>query len=223
MEDNTISVRLFDNYLKVSRKICNYVSLVNEISKKFGISMDNMKDISILYLAEDNYLYPLTKEDYAAQFKTAKMIELVFKEPDTLNLSKENSSIYKDKIIDSIKADILNKRNNQSLLQEQNSEDNKIKKVVEDNFKDFKNDVVKTIVSNQKDLSEKSQYFKPQKIACNSVHNTSCSSCNESPIRGIRYKCVLCEYFDLCEKCEKEFGEMHGHPFYVLRYPISMS
>ncbi|KAJ1729141.1 hypothetical protein LPJ61_003670 [Coemansia biformis] len=38
---------------------------------------------------------------------------------------------------------------------------------------------------------------------------TSCNSCQETPIRGMRYKCAQCANFDLCESCEAH--EIHRH------------
>ncbi|KAI8324729.1 EF-hand, partial [Martensiomyces pterosporus] len=38
---------------------------------------------------------------------------------------------------------------------------------------------------------------------------TSCNSCRETPIRGIRYKCAQCHEYDLCETCEAH--EVHKH------------
>lgn len=46
-----------------------------------------------------------------------------------------------------------------------------------------------------------------------------CDGCEASPIIGIRYKCGVCKDFDYCEKCEKIFGEKHGHPFLKIRNP----
>jgi len=31
--------------------------------------------------------------------------------------------------------------------------------------------------------------------------NTSCDVCKKDPIKGNRYKCSVCENFDLCDSC----------------------
>ena len=52
----------------------------------------------------------------------------------------------------------------------------------------------------------------------NKVHGDYiCDGCDADPIVGIRYKCAVCEDFDYCEKCEKELGSKHGHPFLKIR------
>ncbi|KAJ2709843.1 hypothetical protein H4R19_004043 [Coemansia spiralis] len=39
---------------------------------------------------------------------------------------------------------------------------------------------------------------------------TSCNSCHETPIRGVRYKCAQCANYDLCESCEAhEIHQQH--------------
>ena len=50
-----------------------------------------------------------------------------------------------------------------------------------------------------------------------SFKNFKCSECNMNPIEGIMYKCLNCKDYNLCEKCEKNFGEKHGHPLLMLR------
>ena len=45
-----------------------------------------------------------------------------------------------------------------------------------------------------------------------------CSECKENVV-GIRYKCVVCEDFNYCEKCEAEFKEKHGHPMLKINKP----
>lgn len=53
-----------------------------------------------------------------------------------------------------------------------------------------------------------------------SVHNNiSCNGCKVFPIVGIRYKCVRCEDFDFCEKCEEANWKEHKHPMTKLRTP----
>ena len=44
-----------------------------------------------------------------------------------------------------------------------------------------------------------------------------CQKCQVFPITGIRYKCLKCDNYDLCEYCEKIFGKEHGHPLLKLR------
>jgi len=43
-------------------------------------------------------------------------------------------------------------------------------------------------------------------------HGVSCNKCEASPIEGVRYKCQICEDFDLCEKCELKSDHPVNHP-----------
>ena len=47
--------------------------------------------------------------------------------------------------------------------------------------------------------------------------NAKCSKCGLNPIEGTLYKCLTCDKYDLCQNCEKIFGEKHGHNFLILR------
>jgi uncharacterized CHY-type Zn-finger protein len=49
------------------------------------------------------------------------------------------------------------------------------------------------------------------------VEHTSveCDGCGIAPIRGIRYKCAVCQDFDYCAHCEENLG--HEHPFLKIR------
>ena len=52
------------------------------------------------------------------------------------------------------------------------------------------------------------------------VHNgVRCDGCNVYPIKGIRYKCIVCDNFDFCEKCEADKGMEHGHPLLKINDP----
>jgi len=54
----------------------------------------------------------------------------------------------------------------------------------------------------------------------NIIHNgTDCDGCDCKNIKGIRYKCLVCDDFDYCEKCEEKFGDIHGHPFIKINKP----
>ena len=54
---------------------------------------------------------------------------------------------------------------------------------------------------------------KEEKIIIKTIHGgILCNKCRTNPIKGIRYKCGICQNFDFCEKCEKKEGKNHGHP-----------
>ena len=39
-----------------------------------------------------------------------------------------------------------------------------------------------------------------------------CNGCGKNPINGCRFKCSICENYNLCGKCEESSGYKHGHP-----------
>lgn len=49
------------------------------------------------------------------------------------------------------------------------------------------------------------------------MKNTKCSQCGKSPVEGIRYYCLNCASYVLCQICEKEYGEKHGHALLMIR------
>ena len=67
----------------------------------------------------------------------------------------------------------------------------------------------------------KSQQFNPiasQIPPSSIVHpGISCTNCGAMPIKGIRYQCSACGYYNLCENCEPKVD--HPHSFYKIRSP----
>ena len=54
--------------------------------------------------------------------------------------------------------------------------------------------------------------------ARNTTHvDTACAFCHTTPIRGIRYECINCARFHVCEACEPCIAETHSdaHVFRV--------
>ena len=50
------------------------------------------------------------------------------------------------------------------------------------------------------------------------IHSgVKCQQCQVYPITGIRYKCLKCDCYNLCEVCEEQYGKNHGHPLLKLR------
>lgn len=58
---------------------------------------------------------------------------------------------------------------------------------------------------------------KPQELEVNEIveHGVKCSKCEES-IKGIRYKCLQCKNFNLCENCEGPDAHLESHAFLKL-------
>jgi len=55
------------------------------------------------------------------------------------------------------------------------------------------------------------------------VHQVTCNCC-AAPIVGLRYKCVVCLEYDLCEKCEStENPHPIDHPLIKIRVPLPPS
>ena len=66
------------------------------------------------------------------------------------------------------------------------------------------------------DRSNINKSFFPNQIYKNIHFGVQCCGCGVSPIIGAGYKCSVCEKVEFCEKCEKQYGENHGHPLLKL-------
>ena len=54
------------------------------------------------------------------------------------------------------------------------------------------------------------------------IHNgIKCNVCGTNNIRGIRYKCSICDNYNLCEKCEQNSNHDEDHILLKLRKPLS--
>jgi len=55
----------------------------------------------------------------------------------------------------------------------------------------------------------------------NSIHDgVTCDGCNTYPIYGNRYKCMICENYDLCEACEASGKHPKDHEMLKCRGPL---
>ena len=85
------------------------------------------------------------------------------------------------------------------------------------------NDLTKQLYAKYKDctdriasITKKEEEKKSDKV----IHlNISCDGCKVKSIEGIRFKCAICDNYNLCEKCEEKLNESHAHPFIKIYYP----
>lgn len=60
----------------------------------------------------------------------------------------------------------------------------------------------------------------PATVDNSDVHYVLCDGCGKKNIKGIRYKCVHCDEFNLCEACEGKVEHYHLHLFLKIRNPL---
>eukprot|EP00475_Leptophrys_vorax_P016021 TRINITY_DN223_c0_g1_i1.p1 TRINITY_DN223_c0_g1~~TRINITY_DN223_c0_g1_i1.p1 ORF type:complete len:474 (+),score=154.44 TRINITY_DN223_c0_g1_i1:134-1555(+) len=54
------------------------------------------------------------------------------------------------------------------------------------------------------------------------VHEAvTCDGCEMSPIQGVRFKCIVCENYDLCSDCEAKNVHEVSHPLLKIKVPRS--
>jgi len=151
--------------------------------------------------------------------KLEKEIENLVQEKEKLEKEKDEL----EKSIKEIKVVIRNELSN--VLKE------KYEEKLKEEMQKFKNEFKKQFKFGDLELKIK-QYIenyqqKYKKIfeektnsTCKTIHvGVKCGKCFKEPIVGYRYKCYICQNFNLCENCEKEnqiSGE-HRHDFIKIR------
>ena len=66
------------------------------------------------------------------------------------------------------------------------------------------------------EIISKSKIKSQNESMCNTVHEgVKCQKCNQYPIIGYRYKCSVCNNYNLCQNCEE--NSEHEHDFIKIR------
>ena len=146
---------------------------------------------------------------------------------DLINSKNEHQIQNEDKndIIDNIPlSDNFNKMLSSTKDEYSNELKREMTNYIENEVKKLKDDIVKKtlekneiLISNyieklnkleeerkSKYQTEISKYSKFSMSNCNTVHiGIKCENCGKNPIQGIRYKCTICNNYNLCENCEE--------------------
>ena len=101
---------------------------------------------------------------------------------------------------------------------------NDIKELVRNKMKDLEDNIVQDIyksIKTQMNLNEE-KYNNDIELNQNMLihNNIKCNQCNQENIKGIRYKCLQCQSFNLCSKCEENIEHEPTHIFIKIRIPL---
>ena len=169
------------------------------------------------------------------------VIELIEENKKLKKENEENKKLIYDqnKKLNDIQNEIQNEiqiKVNEALnqIKNENNENEKyirdqIKKALE-HYKEKNEEKLNLIISEipnemEKNLEKKLEnlYYNQYKTKINKkknkeIHNgIKCQRCFMNPIIGIRYKCSICNDYNLCENCEKENEETNEHPHIFLK------
>ena len=90
-----------------------------------------------------------------------------------------------------------------------------IENIITSNIENIKEDIIQSILIENSKIQQNSKMKKKGPKNSYVHENYICHNCQVSPIKGIRYHCLECNDYDLCEKCEAIID--HNHPLYKIK------
>lgn len=79
-------------------------------------------------------------------------------------------------------------------------------------------EIVKLLEKKEEPKAQTQEKPKLRRKDSKEIHSgVTCDGCNAYPIRGDRYKCMVCEDFDLCENCENNGSHDETHAMLKMR------
>ena len=197
------------NVKKTEKEITNKNNKINELEQKLKENTENIK-------SKDEKIEEYEKKikNYENEIITYKS-ELEKSKLDIMNLKKNFEGNEKEKYYE----EFLDKKYKEKTQEELNKinevlnkkieeEKQKIKTIYEKKYKE-KEDEIKEELNQLSQMVMKSNanlnLSKIEESFCNFEHKgIQCEKCFQEPIIGIRYKCLECENYNLCQKCEEE-------------------
>ena len=201
----------------------------NELNLKIEENNKNYKELEQKYNDEknknenskkENEKYKKEIEEQNLKFnqiqtdfdKIKKEKEEIEKKYEDMKKMEENSEI---KLKESIKKEEEHK-NELKLLQEKHQ--NEINEILSKKDKEYKQKEIELIREYNKKLIK----CKKEKMEiCNTTHHgIKCQRCFKEPIEGFRYKCSICNNYNLCQECEEKNAASeggHSHNFIKIR------
>lgn len=216
-------------------KATSFNDLLNKIKLEFLLSDAELNGLCLKFQNEKGELIPLkslTFNDFFSQNKLIVFIECT-----------ESSKIFQDCYENQIKSEEKQEQISNVLSDAQKSlqfvkdcykeqkkeEEPSIENIVSSKVQSTQNEIIKSFNTEVLKASELLYYSKVnntnnskqisvKRVGLPEHTGITCEHCRQFPIMGVRYKCLICPSFDLCEQCEEK--EKHNHPMAKLKFPI---
>ena len=141
-------------------------------------------------------------------------------EEEKQKIQNQDEIIIENKII-------LNNNNMENNI-ENNMENNEIIDIINNKFEECKEDLIneskiqatQIVMESKLKMEENNNDNIETPCSVEKHSGTVCNGCGLFNIQGVRYKCIQCGDFDFCEQCFEDKKNIHGHPFYKLRFII---
>ena len=96
-----------------------------------------------------------------------------------------------------------------------------IQEIVNNKMKDLEENIAKDIFQSIKLQLSKNEQDNSIFNNNNIIHSgIKCNKCNTENIQGIRYKCINCQNYNLCQNCESDSEHISSHIFLKIRKPL---
>jgi len=188
----------------------SYGEFIINISKILQMKINDIKDLIIYYFSNGEKI-DINNSNSFIEFINKHLKEIFIE-------INEQSNLYKEEKKNIEKNDPVTIKNIQNLFESQFSklkteimEQSKLISSKNENSNN-NNNYNTNLILNEKKQSNSNK---------NIIHEgIECTNCMINPIKGIRYHCLNCPKYNLCEKCEENIGSIHPHNLLKMRYPI---
>ena len=208
MEEQLI-IKLYSEEFKCSYPKF-YGKFIHTISNILQMKINDVKELIIYYISNGEKIF-INNSDSFNDFINKHIKEIYIEINEQSNLYKEEKKNIEENEPITIK-NIQNLFENQlSKLKTEIIEQSKLLLNNNENNKYNSNNNTNIILNEKNKLN----------LNKNTIHEgIQCLNCMICPIKGIRYHCLNCSNYNLCEKCEEIIGCTHPHNLLKMRYPV---
>ena len=207
---------------------CSFCDLLTVITKCYLISCDSVVKLKVAYVDMEGDEIDISNEnDYEAlemymQFEHKNIMELIINNKNDEENKEMSCGMESDVKGNESKVILLSTDEIQKEIEEITQQElpAMLSKLYDELKQKVEMKLQERILNklNQNLLSQSQN--KGSKLYNTNEHiGIHCNNCDCYPIKGIRYKCSVCNCFNLCENCEVLVGDKHEHPLYKLNSP----